>query len=705
MRQSWFADSSAVVASTVIAGAALATVLCVPALVPASHAQTPPAAPKPMIGRIVSATGTVAVERSGARAALAGNDTEIAQGDIIETIGDSGARIRFRDETELRLRAGTRMAVSDFVLNPANPSQERFATQLLKGGLRALSGLIARRNPASVDYRTTTATIGIRGTDFVMRLCADDCVAERGAAAVPAAPPAGRVTLARGAIVATNPEGATRTLTSGNAVFPGDVLRAAQDAAATVVFRDDSRLALQGGTVLGIERYSHDPARGRGDAAVFRLFAGAFRAVTGALAQRNPANFRVRTATATVGIRGTVFDVVCRGSCAESPRANREATTLPAANPPLADASRVLILDAVAARFAAVPDRQLVVAVSAVVLTGLVADAYVARGLAQEAGGAPGAAPGTAPAAPPGVEAPEGARVAQAATTEAAIGLATTAALNRLLEQGQIAPAGFAQFKEALDAALTSPPFRTRLAALLTAPPGTAAGATWNAVATEAVATVTGALLGATGGTAGLQQGLAGCVAPQCDPWLAESGMQAWALAGAAARAGGPEPYAPQFAAGVAAGQALAAGAARPGGGLIVSTDAGSTFIDSGSKITEIRAGQTALVAIRQGEPAFIDKPAGMPGETGERPEGLKPDLPTLFGTAAAPRSGGFLTLVNSGSISVADGGTVLTLEAGESSFSDGRGGPPIRVDPPAVLLNDRFLSGTTSGGMVCSAR
>ena len=244
MRQSWFADSSSVVASTVIVGAALATALCLPALVPASHAQTPPAAAsKPMIGRIVSATGTVAVERSGARAALAGNDTEIAQGDIIETIGDSGARIRFRDETELRLRAGTRMAVSDFVLNPANPSQERFATQLLKGGLRALSGLIARRNPASVDYRTTTATIGIRGTDFVMRLCADDCVAERGATAVPAAPPAGRVTLARGSIVATNPEGATRTLANGNAVFPGDVLRAAQDAAATVVFRDDSRLA------------------------------------------------------------------------------------------------------------------------------------------------------------------------------------------------------------------------------------------------------------------------------------------------------------------------------------------------------------------------------------------------------------------------------------------------------------------------------
>ena len=215
----------------------------------------------------------------------------------------------------------------------------------------------------------------------------------------------------------------------------------------------------------------------------------------------------------------------------------------------------------------------------------------------------------------------------------------------------------------------------------------------------------TGALVGAAGGTAGLQQGLGGCVAPQCDPWLAESGMQAWALAGAAARAGGPDAYAPQFAAGVAAGQAQAAGVARPGGGLIVSTDAGSTFIDSGSKVTEIRAGQTALVSTRQGEPAFIDKPAGMPGETGERPEGLKPDLPALFGSAAAPRSGGFLTLVNSGSIAIADGGTVLTLEAGESSFSDGRGGPPQRVDPPAVLLNDRFLSGTTSGGMVCSAR
>lgn len=153
MRPSSFATSrrTAFAALAFLTGA-VALMIANPLL---AQAQTPGS----HIGRVVSATGTVMIERPGQRPALAGDGAEIRPGDFIETVGDSGARIRYRDNSELRLRPGTRMAVTEFRIDPANPREERFTTQLVKGGLRAISGLIARRTPANVEFRDRKSVV------------------------------------------------------------------------------------------------------------------------------------------------------------------------------------------------------------------------------------------------------------------------------------------------------------------------------------------------------------------------------------------------------------------------------------------------------------------------------------------------------------------------------------------------------------------
>jgi hypothetical protein len=61
-------------------------------------------------------------------------------------------------------------------LHDSTEGQEGARYNLLKGGLRALSGLIAKRRPEAVRYDTPVASIGIRGTDTLLRLCeADEC--------------------------------------------------------------------------------------------------------------------------------------------------------------------------------------------------------------------------------------------------------------------------------------------------------------------------------------------------------------------------------------------------------------------------------------------------------------------------------------------------------------------------------------------------
>ena len=50
---------------------------------------------------------------------------------------------------------------------------------MVKGGLRTVTGLIGKRKPNSFQVDTPIASIGIRGTDFIARICADnECSSE-----------------------------------------------------------------------------------------------------------------------------------------------------------------------------------------------------------------------------------------------------------------------------------------------------------------------------------------------------------------------------------------------------------------------------------------------------------------------------------------------------------------------------------------------
>ena len=72
--------------------------------------------------------------------------------------------LAFRDDSRLTLGAATRFKVDSFVFDAGNPSEGRFLMSLLRGSMRALTGLIGKANNRNVGFTTPTATIGIRGT-------------------------------------------------------------------------------------------------------------------------------------------------------------------------------------------------------------------------------------------------------------------------------------------------------------------------------------------------------------------------------------------------------------------------------------------------------------------------------------------------------------------------------------------------------------
>ena len=91
--------------------------------------------------------------------------------ETISTAAGSYSRLKLKDESWIMLRPGTRFYIESVEFEEDTQEGTGFFS-LLKGGFRAVTGLIKKK--LNYRYSTTVATIGIRGTDFMARICAGD---------------------------------------------------------------------------------------------------------------------------------------------------------------------------------------------------------------------------------------------------------------------------------------------------------------------------------------------------------------------------------------------------------------------------------------------------------------------------------------------------------------------------------------------------
>lgn len=127
------------------------------------------------VGQVTHLSGLLTVRHAdGSRKALAVKSA-ILQGDTLITEASTYARVKFVDDAEVVLRPGSEVAVSKYVYDEKKPENDSVAIGLVKGGLRAVTGLVGKRNHEAVNFGTPTATIGIRGTIFVAIVCEADC--------------------------------------------------------------------------------------------------------------------------------------------------------------------------------------------------------------------------------------------------------------------------------------------------------------------------------------------------------------------------------------------------------------------------------------------------------------------------------------------------------------------------------------------------
>jgi hypothetical protein len=153
-------------------------------------------------GSVAHLSGTLSVKKPDGSIRILSRKSEVHNGDTLNTERDSYAQIRFPDGAQVTMKPHTSIHLENIRFAEEKPQEDSFIYGLLKGGLRAVTGLVGKRNKDKYQVNTATATVGIRGTTFA----ADDCVSTRDGECR-RLDPAVYVTVSDGEVVLKNAQG------------------------------------------------------------------------------------------------------------------------------------------------------------------------------------------------------------------------------------------------------------------------------------------------------------------------------------------------------------------------------------------------------------------------------------------------------------------------------------------------------------------
>jgi len=127
-------------------------------------------------GTVTQLAGVLTAQKTDGTAKILSLQSSVESGDLLSTSANTYARIRFTDGGDMTLRPNTQLRIEGYQFQQEQPKEDNAFFRLIKGGLRAVTGLVGKRNGLeSYKVATPTATIGIRGTDWGALFCENDC--------------------------------------------------------------------------------------------------------------------------------------------------------------------------------------------------------------------------------------------------------------------------------------------------------------------------------------------------------------------------------------------------------------------------------------------------------------------------------------------------------------------------------------------------
>jgi hypothetical protein len=123
-------------------------------------------------GTVKAVSGSTMVERGGTRLPLT-LGSKVFPGDTLVTGPDSRVALTLRDDTLISTGANSQLALRGFAFNATTQEGSLFIS-VLRGVSAMVSGLLAKANPNAMHVDTPNATIGIRGTEFIVEVNGDE---------------------------------------------------------------------------------------------------------------------------------------------------------------------------------------------------------------------------------------------------------------------------------------------------------------------------------------------------------------------------------------------------------------------------------------------------------------------------------------------------------------------------------------------------
>lgn len=120
------------------------------------------------VGSVKTIKGMASIVRED-KVISAKKSEKILNGDILRTGADGSMGVIFKDDTLISLGPNSELIIEEFLFSPAE-GKLSIVTRMLRGTAAYLTGIIAKLSPESVRFETPVASVGIRGTRFLIKV-------------------------------------------------------------------------------------------------------------------------------------------------------------------------------------------------------------------------------------------------------------------------------------------------------------------------------------------------------------------------------------------------------------------------------------------------------------------------------------------------------------------------------------------------------
>jgi len=132
----------------------------------------------PLVTHAEDSAGMLIASRGEVIAITNGGSRELKQGDLVYekdeilTSDRSFAVLQFTDGAKVTVRPDSTLIIEQYLYDGS--VDDAATLSLVSGGLRVITGSMAKTNPENYKVRTPVALMGVRGTEFSIMLCGDE---------------------------------------------------------------------------------------------------------------------------------------------------------------------------------------------------------------------------------------------------------------------------------------------------------------------------------------------------------------------------------------------------------------------------------------------------------------------------------------------------------------------------------------------------